>query len=105
MCGKFVFLLTSFSLLLILSLTPLTATVLAEGTLEGKKILMVIAQQDFRDEELFKPREVFESAGASVFVAAPGHGAYHIFTFIIRNGRHAFNLLVKSRPRIPGISG
>jgi len=71
MCSKFVFLLTSFSLLLILSLTPLTATVLAEGTLEGKKILMVIAQQDFRDEELFEPKAVFEGVGASVFVAAP----------------------------------
>jgi len=71
MCSKFVFLLTSFSLLFILSLTPLTATALAERTLEGKKILMVIAQQDFRDEELFKPKEVFEGAGASVFVAAP----------------------------------
>ena len=72
MCNKS-FLLTSLFILFILSLTPLTATVLAEGTLEGKKILMVIAQQDFRDEELFKPKEVFESAGASVFVAAPGH--------------------------------
>jgi len=70
MCSKFVFLLTSLSILFIL-LTPLTATVLAEGTLEGKKILMVIAQQDFRDEELFKPKAVFEGAGASVFVAAP----------------------------------
>jgi len=64
-------LLISFSLLFILSLTPLTATALAERTLEGKKILMVIAQQDFRDEELFKPKEVFEGAEASVFVAAP----------------------------------
>ena len=70
MCSKFVFLLTSLSILFIL-LTPLTATALAERTLEGKKILMVIAQQDFRDEELFKPKEVFEGAGASVFVAAP----------------------------------
>ena len=103
MCSKFVFLLTSLFILFIL-LAPLTATVLAEGTLVGKKILMVIAQQDFRDEELFEPKEVFESAGASVFVAAPGHGAYHIFTYIIRNGRHAFNLLMKSRPRIPGVS-
>ena len=100
MCSKFIF----FFILFILSLTPLTATALAERTLEGKKILMVIAQQDFRDEELFKPKAVFEGAGASVFVAAPGHGAYHIFTFIIRNGRHAFNLLMKSRPRIPGVS-
>jgi len=71
MCSKSVFLLTSFFILFILSLTPLTAAVLAEGTLEGKKILMVIAQQDFRDEELFEPKAVFESAGASVFVAAP----------------------------------
>ena len=63
-------LLTSLFILFIL-LTPLTATALAEGTLEGKKILMVIAQQDFRDEELFKPKAVFEGAGASVFVAAP----------------------------------
>ena len=70
MCGKFVFLLTSLFILFIL-LAPLTATALAEGTLEGKKILMVIAQQDFRDEELFKPKAVFEGAGASVFVAAP----------------------------------
>jgi len=70
MCSKSVFLLTSLFILFIL-LAPLTATVLAEGTLEGKKILMVIAQQDFRDEELFKPKAVFEGAGASVFVAAP----------------------------------
>jgi len=70
MCSKSVFLLTSLFILFIL-LTPLTATALAEGTLEGRKILMVIAQQDFRDEELFKPKGVFEGAGASVFVAAP----------------------------------
>jgi len=70
MCSKSVFLLTSLFILFIL-LSPLTATAPAEGTLEGKKILMVIAQQDFRDEELFKPKAVFEGAGASVFVAAP----------------------------------
>jgi len=70
MCSKFVFLLTSLFILFIL-LAPLTATVLAEGTLEGKKILMVIAQENFQDKELIKPKEVFEGAGASVFVAAP----------------------------------
>jgi len=70
MCSKFVFLLTSLFILFIL-LTPLTVTVLAEGTLEGKKILMVIAQENFQDKELFEPKEVFEGAGASVFVAAP----------------------------------
>ena len=71
MCSKFVVLLTSLFILFILSPTLLTATVLAEGTLEGKKILMVIAQENFQDKELIKPKAVFEGAGASVFVAAP----------------------------------
>ena len=34
--------------------------------LEGKKIAMVIAFNDFRDEEYFKPRQIFEAAGADV---------------------------------------
>ncbi|BBL64506.1 DJ-1/PfpI family protein [Methanosarcina mazei] len=37
---------------------------------EGKKILLVIAQEQFRDEECFVPKQVFESAGAKVTVAA-----------------------------------
>lgn len=37
---------------------------------EGKKILLVIAQEQFRDEECFVPKQVFEAAGAKVTVAA-----------------------------------
>jgi protease I len=35
-----------------------------------KKILMVIAQKDFRDEEFFEPREIFEDAGVDITVAS-----------------------------------
>lgn len=38
--------------------------------LENKSILIVIAYKDFRDEEYFKTREVFESAGAKITVAS-----------------------------------
>jgi protease I len=38
--------------------------------LEGKKILMVIAQENFRDEELLVPKKIFEDEGAAVSVAA-----------------------------------
>jgi len=37
-----------------------------EKTLENKKIAMIIAFKDFRDEEYFKPRQIFEAAGADV---------------------------------------
>ena len=37
--------------------------------LEGKKVLMVIAANNFRDEEYAEPRKVLEKAGASVTVA------------------------------------
>lgn len=40
------------------------------GTLTGKKVLMVIASQQFRDEEYQKPRELLEKSGASVTVAS-----------------------------------
>jgi len=36
---------------------------------EGKKILLVIAQEQFRDEECFVPKQLFESAGVKVTVA------------------------------------
>ncbi len=35
-----------------------------------KRVLMVIASKDFRDEELFEPKEYFEKAGHSVTVAS-----------------------------------
>lgn len=37
---------------------------------KGKKILLVIAQEQFRDEECFVPKQLFESAGVKVTVAA-----------------------------------
>lgn len=40
--------------------------------LTGKKILMVIAPENFRDEELMEPKEIFEDAGAEVTVASRG---------------------------------
>ncbi|MEM2899463.1 MAG: DJ-1/PfpI family protein [Thermoplasmata archaeon] len=39
-----------------------------------KRILMIIAPRDFRDEELFEPKEIFEKAGHSVTVASTKTG-------------------------------
>ncbi|ADI73933.1 intracellular protease, PfpI family [Methanohalobium evestigatum Z-7303] len=36
----------------------------------GKKVLMVIAQENFRDEEFFEPKKVFENNGVDVTVAS-----------------------------------
>ena len=38
--------------------------------LTGKKVLMVVAPQDFRDEEFFEPREILAAAGAEVVVSS-----------------------------------
>jgi len=40
--------------------------------IEEKKVLMIIAPKDFRDEEYQKPREVLERAGAKITVASKG---------------------------------
>jgi protease I len=40
------------------------------GKLSGKKILMIIAKDQFRDEEYDEPRKIFESEGASITVAS-----------------------------------
>jgi protease I len=37
---------------------------------KGKKVVMIIAQNNFRDEELLKPREVLEKNGVLVTVAS-----------------------------------
>jgi protease I len=41
----------------------------------AKKILMIVANRDFRDEEYEKPKEAFEKAGLSVVTAAKNPGA------------------------------
>lgn len=43
-------------------------------TLEGKKIAMVIAFRDFRDEEYFIPKQTLESAGAVITTASTSLG-------------------------------
>ncbi len=48
--------------------------------LAGKRVLFVVSQEDFRDEELNHPREELLAAGAETFVAAremrPAKGMY-----------------------------
>jgi protease I len=44
------------------------------GCLNGKKILIIVANQDFRDEELFKPKKIFEDNGATVTLAGISTG-------------------------------
>ena len=65
---------------------PASSAPEAEGTqgaalsAHGKKVVMIIAHRDFRDEELFKPREVLEQAGAKVTIASsapsPARGVF-----------------------------
>lgn len=40
------------------------------GTIPGRRVLMVIAPTDFRDEEYREPRAVLEAGGATVSVAS-----------------------------------
>ena len=42
--------------------------------LSNKTILMVIAPSDFRDEELFVPKDFFEKSGAEVVIASEKKG-------------------------------
>ncbi len=43
---------------------------MTESEYKGKKILLVIAQEQFRDEECFVPKQLFEAARTKVTVAA-----------------------------------
>jgi protease I len=55
-----------------------------EKLLSGKKIAMIIAFQDFRDEELFIPRSIFLAEGAEVKLISSKKGkALGIFGGII----------------------
>jgi protease I len=42
--------------------------------LEGKKILMIVANSQFRDEELFETQKIFEDHGANVTLAGSSAG-------------------------------
>ncbi|MBU0662371.1 DJ-1/PfpI family protein [Candidatus Micrarchaeota archaeon] len=43
-------------------------------TAEGKKVLFVIAPEDFRDEELFHPKEELRNAGAVCTIVSTNEG-------------------------------
>ena len=47
---------------------------MADKGLAGSKILMVIAPEQFRDEELLEPKKIFLDAGAQVAVASTSRG-------------------------------
>ncbi|RKY39954.1 MAG: DJ-1 family protein [Candidatus Omnitrophota bacterium] len=60
-------------LVLSLSLIPFFLTKICKGEevkMGEKKVLMVIAQKDFRDEEYKYPREILEEGGIKVVVAS-----------------------------------
>ncbi|MEM5878899.1 MAG: DJ-1/PfpI family protein [Candidatus Aenigmatarchaeota archaeon] len=42
------------------------------SNLEGKKVLMIVAPENFRDEELLKPKEILENVKAEVKIASKG---------------------------------
>ncbi len=46
-------------------------------TLRGKKVLLVIAPEHFRDEELLEPRRILSERGATVAVASTRGGTAH----------------------------
>ena len=55
--------------------TPTTAPMSAEAPGDvSKKILMVIAPENFRDEELFEPEKIFEDNGVTVTIASTSTG-------------------------------
>ena len=41
-----------------------------EAGMSNKKAVMVIAEENFRDEEFFQPKELLETAGVKVIVAS-----------------------------------
>jgi protease I len=45
--------------------------------LEGKNILMIVANDNFRDEELFEPKKIFEGHGAKVKLTGNSVGTAH----------------------------
>jgi len=72
MCRRFVITVVCFTLLTALVGCSGEKPAGKEGKakLEGKEILMVIAPGNFRDEELLKPKEIFENSGAQVTIAS-----------------------------------
>ncbi len=53
-----------------LNLFLIVLTLLAGGKKMDKKVLMIIAHENFRDEELLVPKEIFEKNGIKVTIAS-----------------------------------
>ena len=49
---------------------PKKEIIMPGKNLENKKIVMIIAFRDFRDEEYFVPKEILEKAGAEIKTAS-----------------------------------
>ena len=62
--------LSLFSFLVVLVCGCAGTDVGVKFDLIGKRVVMVVAPKDFRDEEFFTPRKFFEEAGANVVVAS-----------------------------------
>ena len=60
-------------------------------SLAGKKVLLVVAPEGFRDEELAEPRKVLEAAGATATIASTKAGT----ATGMLGGRVAASLLVR----------
>ncbi len=57
-------------LLPVFTLCFLKAAVCSAGALDGKKIVMIIAHENYRDEELEVPLQMFKKAGVDVAIAS-----------------------------------
>lgn len=53
---------------------PLGQKIIMSETLKGKKIAIIIAFRDFRDEEYFIPKEVLEKSGAEITTVSTEKG-------------------------------
>ena len=54
--------------------TKTTFISMSDLNLKDKKIAMIISFREFRDEEYFIPKEIFESAGAEIFTVSSSLG-------------------------------
>ena len=65
------YMLCSIVFIMLLSLTAVVAEnqQKKEGKLKGKKIVMIIAQQQFEGTEFKEPKDIFEREGAKIIVA------------------------------------
>jgi len=63
---------------------------MVEKTLEGKKIAIIVAFRDFRDEEYFVPKEILEGAGAEIKTASNKIGK----AIGVEGGEVEINLLI-----------